>query len=67
MIVTGLKLANLRATEISEFRFQPGFRLKAIRLGSETLDMSAASKAAKNKNGVRTTEENRSDDGCDNG
>lgn len=27
MIVTRLKLANLRAIEAAEFRFQPGFNL----------------------------------------
>ena len=27
MIVTSLKLANLRAIETAEFRFQPGFNL----------------------------------------
>lgn len=26
MIVTGLKLANVRAIETAEFRFQPGFK-----------------------------------------
>lgn len=64
MRINSPKLVNL---ETAEFRFRPGFRQKATGLGSETLYISAASKAAKNKNGVRTTEENRSDDGCDNG